>query len=377
MQRNTRRRDDVLRDQVNGITFGSLQLHCSSSRLCQTILLLLAILIGELVELANAAEGNLPSGMEPYTEVLRGSDVTFDMVPIPRGEFVMGSPESENKRAADEGPQHVVKMEPFWMGKHEVRWDEYDIWSYGLDIQKRRVRKEEVNELDAKADAVTKPTKPYTDMTFGMGRQGFPAICMTQHAAKKFCDWLSAKTGHYYRLPTEAEWEYACRAGTTTPYSFGNSLEDLDQYAWHHGNSGDKYHQVGQLKPNPWGLHDMHGNVAEWCLDKYEENFYSQFADTAADNPICIPSKQYPRVARGGSWDDESHKLRSAARTFSTSDWQQQDTMLPRSAWYLTDALGVGFRVVRPYRIPSAEEIEQKKLNGVLPVDVKESRVFR
>lgn len=310
--------------------------------------------------------------MQPYTEVLRSSDVKFDMVPIPGGEFVMGSPESEDKRAEDEGPQHVVKIEPFWMGKHEVRWDEYDIWSYGLDIQKRKLRKEDPNDLDAKADVVTKPTKPYTDMTFGMGQRGFPAICMTQHAAKKYCEWLSAKTGHYYRLPTEAEWEYACRAGTTTTYSFGDSPEDLDQYAWHYGNSGEKYHKVGQLKPNPWGLHDIHGNVAEWCLDKYEENFYAQFGDAPADNPVCVPSTEFPRVARGGSWDDDPDKLRSAARNHSTPEWKQQDPQLPRSVWYMTDALQVGFRVVRPYRVPTEDEIKEKKLGAILPIDAKE-----
>jgi len=200
------------------------------------------------------AEANDHSGMKPYTEEILGAGVKFDMVPIPGGTFMMGSPKSETGRNVDEGPQHEVKIEPFWMGKCEVTWQEYELWGLGFDAQRRKAKNQEPTDYEKLADAIARPTKPYSDMSFGMGKAGYPALCMTQFAAKMYCKWLSAKTGHYYRLPTEAEWEYACRAGTTTAYSFGDDPKDLDEYAWHDGNSDDKYHKVGRKKPNPWGL---------------------------------------------------------------------------------------------------------------------------
>lgn len=319
-----------------------------------------------------------PADFKPYTEQLAGTEVSFDMVPIPGGVFVMGSPESEAERREDEGPQHKVKIDPFWMGKHEVTWDEYDIWSYGLDVQRRKLLGIKETDNDRAADAITKPTKPYTDMTFGMGHDGYPAICMTQHAAKRYCQWLSEKTGHYYRLPTEAEWEYACRAGTTTAYSFGDDPEQLGDYAWYYDNSDAVYQKVGQKKPNPWGLYDMHGNVAEWCLDKYEPDFYSKTpAGEVAIFPYCLPKSEYPRVARGGSWDNDPVDLRSAARMPSSDEWKQQDPQIPVSIWYMTDAQHVGFRVVRPVNVPSKEEREKLQFDAVLPSDARPKAGFQ
>ena len=271
--------------------------------------------------------------LENYTERIPGTKVEFDMIAVPSGSFTMGSPAGEAGRGADEGPQRQGRIRAFWIGRCEVTWREYDLWSTS----------------DGKVDGVTRPTPPYTDMTFGMGRDGYPAICMTQLAAQTYCEWLSKVTGHKYRLPTEAEWEYACRAGTTTAYSLGEDPEALSEYAWQEANSEEEYHEVGTKKPNPWGICDMHGNVAEWTLDQY-----GAYAKGPADNPLVTPKTLYPRVVRGGSWIDPPAKLRSAARLASHEDWKSQDPQVPKSIWYHTDADYVGFRVVREVSVSGA-----------------------
>lgn len=299
------------------------------------------------------------SAMKPYREAIPGTEVGFDLVVIPGGAFAMGSPDDEDDRKADEGPVHEVAIEPFWMGRCEVTWDEYQLFQYKLDQQRRAQDASAKVEQDSWADAVSRPTPPYVPMDFGMGIQGFPAVCMTQFAARHYTKWLSMKTGRFYRLPTEAEWEYACRAGTSSPYSFADA-DAIDEYAWYFDNADDKYQLVGTKKPNPWGLHDMHGNVAEWVLDAHDPGFY---AATLADSdgkpavfPIAWPKDAYPHVVRGGSFDDDPDRLRSAARRASTKAWKVQDPQQPKSIWYLTDAPFVGFRVVRPLREPSPEE---------------------
>ncbi|MHC4176730.1 MAG: formylglycine-generating enzyme family protein [Planctomycetota bacterium] len=316
--------------------------------------------------------------MKPYVEKIPGADatfdVTFDMVPIRGGKFMMGSPDDEKQRNDDEGPQHEVAIEPFWMGKCEVTWEEYALWGLGLDKQRRQVLGIKATDLDKSADAITQPTPPYSDMAFSMGKSGRPAICMSQLAAKGYCRWLSAKTGRYYRLPTEAEWEYACRAGTTTAYSFGDDPDKLDEYAWHFDNADDKYHKVGQKKPNPWGLHDMHGNVSEWVLDQHIPDFYKQFSGRTTPNPLAVPAKRYPRVARGGCWDDDPDALRSAARIASRVEWKTEDPQIPQSIWYFTEIYCPGFRVVRPLRMPTPEEAKAYDWDDF---DTKEIREYQ
>jgi formylglycine-generating enzyme required for sulfatase activity len=195
-----------------------------------------------------------------------------------------------------------------------------------------------------------------------MGINGYPAISMTQHAANKYAQWLSAKTGHFYRLPTEAEWEYACRAGTSTAYSFGDSPSALGEYAWYGANSNGKYEKVGTKKPNPWGLHDMHGNVMEWVLDQYAPYPAAQGLLT---NPWNKATEPYPHTARGGSWNDDPDKLRCSARVGSDPSWKMQDPQLPKSIWYLTDAQWLGFRLVRPVKVPTADEMHRYWNSGV------------
>ncbi|MCC7085670.1 MAG: SUMF1/EgtB/PvdO family nonheme iron enzyme [Pirellulales bacterium] len=295
--------------------------------------------------------------MTPYTEIVVGAEAKFDMLPIPGGKFTMGSPESEPGRKPDEGPQHEVAVEPFWMGKYEVAWDAFEEYTMKMNAHRRKVLSQPATPNDKLADAIAHPTPPYTDMSFDMGKDGRPAIAMTHYAARMYCKWLSTKTGRYYRLPTEAEWEYACRAGTKTAYSFGDDPAKLGEYAWYFENADGKYHKLGAKKPNPWGLYDMHGNVCEWVLDQYDPDYYQKFAGKVSNNPFAATSKMYPHVARGGHWDDDDPAmLRCAARRSSDQEWKQQDPQLPQSVWYYTDAPWVGFRVVRPLREPTAEE---------------------
>jgi formylglycine-generating enzyme required for sulfatase activity len=305
------------------------------------------------------------AGMRAYVEQLAGGNVKFKMVPIPGGKFLMGSPPTEKGHQADEGPQHEVSVEPFWMEEHEVTWTEYELWALDLDKQRRKFSKTETTDQDKLVDAVAAPTRPYQDMSFGMGKGDTPAICMTQFAAKVYCRWLSAKTGRYYRLPTEAEWEYACRAGTKTAYCFGDDPAKLGDYAWFTDNSDDKYHRVATKKPNPWGLYDMYGNVSEWVIDQYAADFYGKLAGKPAGNPLAPATQEFGRVVRGGSWDDDAEKCRSATRRASEKDWKKQDPQNPKSIWYLTDATFVGFRVMRPLRVPSAAEAKKYEIDEV------------
>ena len=295
------------------------------------------------------------SKMTDYTETLAGTSVTFDMVAIQGGVFKMGSPESESGRREDEGPQVDITLSPFWIGKHEVTWNEYELFMYPEEMARLLNAGDDYH--DPLADAVSKPTKPYVEMSFGMGKDGYPAISMTQHAASKYCQWLSAKTGHFYRLPTEAEWEYACRAGTTTAFWFGDDGEKIGDYEWYADNADFKYQKVGTKKPNPWGLYDMHGNVAEWVIDAYDAAGYQSLENGDRANPFRFSDKLYPRTVRGGSWDDYPEAMRSAARRASDAQWKMQDPQLPKSIWYLTDAQFLGIRVVRPLETPSAETI--------------------
>ncbi len=300
---------------------------------------------------------------EPYREKIPGSDVQFAMAPVRGGRFTMGSPAGEPGRADHEGPPVEVVVESFWMGVHEVTWAEFDRWNTD---DKRPQSKQ--------PDGVSRPTPPYMDMTFNMGRDGYPAICMSHVAARQYCKWLSEQTGRFYRLPTEAEWEFACRAGSGTAYSFGDDPAKLDEHAWHAGNSRrvlepgadpvPAYQQVGKKLANAFGLHDMHGNVAEWVADHYLADAYAAARGAAPrQDPYFPPPRdsrgrpaRFPHVARGGSWRDAAPGLRSAARQASEPAWNERDPQIPRSWWYLTEGQHIGFRVVRPLREPTKEE---------------------
>jgi formylglycine-generating enzyme required for sulfatase activity len=313
---------------------------------CLTVGLVAALVCYQPGKPAGGPAARAAESQKNYTESIPGSKVRFEMIAIPGGTFLMGSPAKEAGRKDDEGPQHKVEIRPFWMGKLEVTWNEYDLF---WKTKKGPKGDRPLFEGTKDADAISRPTHPYADETFGHGRENHPVLCITHHAAMEYCRWLSAMTGKTYRLPTEAEWEYACRAGTTTAYSFGDDPKQIGDYAWYAENSDDLTHEVGKKKPNPWGLYDMYGNVSEWCLDHFKKDYYRTFKpNTTVLEPVLLPTAtRFSHVARGGSWADGPELLRSAARRGSEKSWIQRDPQRPQSIWWLTDADFVGFRIVR------------------------------
>jgi formylglycine-generating enzyme required for sulfatase activity len=310
---------------------------------------------------------------EAYTQnvpLVEGAKI--DLVPIPAGKFKIGSDPKSPNHQPDEAPQKEIAIKAFWMAKHETTWDTYYPYmdngkarnkdgTLNRDTEMSTSEPPEIKEGETLIDTITQPTPPYWPMNNGMSsgyEKGFPAIGVTHHAANKYCEWLSAQTGYFYRLPTEAEWEYACRAGTTTAYSFGDDVSDLDKYAWFFENSEVSYHKVGQKKPNPWGLYDMHGNAAELVLDQYIADAYTKIKNGAINPWVSAPDR-YPTVFRGGYWDSNPEMLRSAARGHTTPEHKRDDPQRPKSLWYFTNAFWIGFRVVRPAEVPTLEEMHK------------------
>lgn len=237
---------------------------------------------------------------DAYTQDIPGTLVKFDMVPIPAGEITMPDP-------VKKGAKKTIKVRPLWIGKTEVTWDQYDIFVFRLD---------EPNAKPLGKDAVSHPSKPYGSADRGYGRKGYPVINESFIGAQAYCMWLSKKTGHNYRLPTEAEWEYACRAGDPEP-----NESELSKYAV---CNAEKTQPVGRKLANAWGIHDMLGNVGEWCVDLMGK-----------------------RVVCGGSFEDSAKKVKPSARRYQTEGWQANDPQDPKSNWWLSDGEFVGFRVVR------------------------------
>ena len=211
-----------------------------------------------------------------------GAGVTMKLMRIPAGKFMMGSPKTETGRMDNEGPRRRVTIgKAFYMGVTEVTRTQYR--------------------------CVTDKDKKFT-----LNKEGprYPQGHMSWHGAMAFCTAMSKKTGRTVSLPTEAQWEYACRAGTKTRFSFGDDDKDFDAYGWSKDNSGGDVHPVGRKKPNPFGLYDMHGNVLEWCRDSYDANFYAKAKNVDPENT----TKTGKRVLRGGSWDFKPDHCSAAHR---------------------------------------------------------------
>ncbi|RLS53668.1 MAG: formylglycine-generating enzyme family protein [Planctomycetota bacterium] len=309
--------------------------------------------------------------MVPYTVTIPGTKVTFEMVPVPGGEFLMGSPETETGRNANEGPQIRIKTRPFWMQKNEVCWAEYKEYMGLYNVFKKFETAKIRPVTDAnKIDAITAPTELYMpDFTFEFGEDpDLPAVSMTLYAARQYTKWLSAVTGQQYRVPTEAEWEYAARAGSQTAYSFGDAPSPLKDHAWYAETSMDTGpRKVGQGRPNAFGLCDMHGNVAEWVQDELLADGYASLrarADAGPLSPLEVlgrPKTHDSRVVKGGAWSSPAAECRSASRLGSVyEDWKLQDPNLPKSPWWMTDdpCRSIGFRLLRSIDELPREQIE-------------------
>ncbi|HVN77730.1 MAG TPA: SUMF1/EgtB/PvdO family nonheme iron enzyme [Terriglobia bacterium] len=324
------------------------------------------VLDAEIDELKGFPEqGN---GFRSYAETIPGTHVKFGMVAIPGGAFLMGSSDSEPYRRPDEGPLHKVRLSPFWMGRAEVSWREYEAF-----LTQRGTKGKQDENVRAPA-AVTGPTPPYGSPDQGWGRGSRPAITMTYHGAVIFCEWLSSVTGKKYRLPTEAEWEYACRTGTSTPYFFagdparftarswinkirGIKTSPIGEYAKYQANSSARTSPPSASKPNPWGLVNMLGNVKEFCWDWYDAEAYSKYNLTEEILNPRGPASGKEHVIRGGSFKSDASDLRSAARDHTrTDDWLTTDPQSPKSIWWYSDSNDVGFRVVRENEEGSATE---------------------
>ena len=271
----------------------------------RVIIILLLLVAG-----INAGMGKTGPAQKKYSVDL-GNDTQLDMVWIHAGSFLMGSPETEEGWGDDKGIQTEIALEGYWIGKYEVTQAQY------------------------MAVMGTNPSHFKGDNN--------PVEEVNWNDAMEFCRKLSEKTGKNFILPTEAQWEYACRAGTTTAYSFGDDATQLGDYAWWGGNADTTTHPIGEKRPNKWGLYDMHGNVSEWCLSLYKPYHYSE---TDGRNSLLPPSNKNrdinsfrpdtsnERVLRGGSWNNDFPSVFCCAfRSYSYPDARQ--------------LRGYGFRCVR------------------------------
>ena len=295
--------------------------------------------------------------MVEYDETIPGTEVTFTLMPIPGGEYEF--------RQGDRALR--VKIRPFWIGRTEVTWAEYQEYMRLVhafeQFDDRGIRP--VTDGNA-LDAVTAPSKLYEPgFTYETGDDlDQPAISMTQYAAKQYTKWLSLSTGRFFRLPSEAEWEYACRADTTGAYHFDEDAATLDDYAWYDDKNDYQTGAVATKLPNAWGLYDTHGNAAEWVLDAAERTSPAPAPGKvlSVEQAIAWPTKVFPRVLKGGSWDSAAEDCAVTSRILSQGDeWKANDPSTPKSPWWYASYDGqlVGFRVVRPLDTPPRTQRER------------------
>ena len=298
------------------------------------------------------------------TDTIPGTNVTFAMIFVQGGEFEVGLDPKEDYYEDSEGPRSKVSIGNYWIGMHELSYEAYLAYQnseypttdslYAQNKEKMDEEADAVSEPspELSGDVVARPSPPYEDPSHGMGKEGYPAVSMTQQAAMRYCRWLYEVTGVFYRLPTEAEWEYACRAGSDSVYPEMSEEANLEEYAWFFDNSDYEHHPMGEKKPNAWGIYDMLGNVGEWTMDKYLEDYHEQLEEGQVD-PWMQPTSKYPHTVRGGSFEEDAEDCHCGARMKSSARWQWRDPLDPKSKWWNTDSPFVGFRLVCPEEQPS------------------------
>jgi len=300
------------------------------------------------------------SSFENFTEYIPNSSVSFDMKAIPGGKFKIGSPHDELFREDDEGPSKEVELSKFFMGEIEVTWDEYMAFYSQTAGEGRSTDTEGIRNNADELDAIVGATPPYGQPDQGWGQGQRPAISISYHAAETYCKWLSQVTGKTYRLPTEAEWEYAARAGQEGPYFFDvdpkkvmkkgffSSKPDtttINSFVVYKENSGLKTQEPDFVQANQYGLKNMLGNVAEFCADWYSPDAIADLKD-GAKNPKG-PSSGQEHVVKGGTYRSDASQVRISNRDYTrTTDWLKTDPQAPKSIWWFSDCFHVGFRVV-------------------------------
>jgi len=264
------------------------------------MVLSLSLAVAAPVRVSPGSRGQPLAPPQAYRESIAGTLVTLDMVPVPGGTVVMDG--------------RAERVEPFYIARTETTWDLFDVFALGLDRAEDR----------GGADAIARPSQPYGAPDYGWGHAGYPVISVTRAAAEAFCEWLSAKTGKRYRLPTEAEWAHAA-ALAAGPDSLPAGRRGA--LAWHRDNAGGTTHPVGAKAADALGLLDLFGNAGEW-----------------------VASRDGAPVLRGGSFRDPPERVGPAARATQTGAWNERDPQLPKSRWWLSDAPFAGFRVARDGR---------------------------
>ncbi|MDX2415397.1 MAG: SUMF1/EgtB/PvdO family nonheme iron enzyme [Bacteroidales bacterium] len=301
---------------------------------------------------------------EEFTETIPGTSVSFKMKAVPGGNFAMGSKRGMHFIQADEIPAREVKLDSFWLAEIEVTWDEYLAFFAATGSQGR---KEGSNDADnVEVDAISGPTPPWGAPDQGWGKGSRPAITMTHHAATVYCQWLSKMTGKSYRLPTEAEWEYAARGGAEGTYFFeaepekyvregflrkifGADTSVINSYIIYAENSSLKTQSPDIVKANPFGLKNMLGNVAEFCYDFYDPAVYQKYPAGVIANPFG-PRTGEEHAIRGGAFNNSAKDVRIASRDHTrTIEWLVTDPQIPKSIWWYSDCKSVGFRVLCEY----------------------------